>query len=136
MPQATNIVVKNGASTPVDKTFALITPAAGYGGIAEWALKEGGAEVAFPRLTFTARDISQSQRRRAQLKIRLPATYTDATTQQPALLAVAEANIEITMPHAFPESLKPDFIAFVKNVVSTTLMSGTDGALKDAVPLT
>lgn len=136
MPQAITFTIKNGAATPVDKTFTLISPAAGYGGIADWALKEGASEVAFPRVTYSARDVAQSQRRKASLKIRVPATYLDQQTQQPALLAVAEANVDITMPHGFPESLKADFIAYVKNTVSAALFSGTDGALKDAVPLT
>lgn len=29
MPQATDLVIKNGAGTPVDKTFTLMAPAAG-----------------------------------------------------------------------------------------------------------
>lgn len=136
MPQATNFTIKNGAATPVDKTFTLISPAAGYGGVADWRLKEGGAEVEFPSVTYTARDISQSQRRKAQMKIRVPAVYTDQITQQPALLNFAEANVEITMPMGYPENQKADFIAFVKNSIAHAMFSGADGALRDAVPLT
>ena len=41
MPQAIDIVIYNGASTPVEKTFTLIAPAAGDGSYANWRLKEG-----------------------------------------------------------------------------------------------
>lgn len=136
MPQATSFTIKNGASTPVDKTFSLISPAAGYGGVADWRLKEGGSEIAFPAVTYTARDVSQSQRRKAQMKIRVPAVYIDQATQQPALLNFAEANLEVTLPHGFPESQKADFIAFVKHSIAHVMFSGPDGALRDAVPLT
>lgn len=136
MPQATDIIVNNGAATPVAKTFSLITPMAGYGGIAEWMLKEGSSQVAFPRVTYTARDITSSSRRKCQIKVRLPAVYTDAVTGMPVLLSAAEFNGEVTMPHGFPEAAKADFIAYVKNVISHTLISGSTGALKDAVPLT
>lgn len=36
MPQATDLVIKNAAGT--DKTFTLITPAAGYGSLAQLSL--------------------------------------------------------------------------------------------------
>lgn len=136
MPQATDIIVNNGAATPVAKTFSLVAPMSGYGGIAEWLNKEGGSQIAFPKITYTARDITSSSRRKCQIKVRLPATYIDPTTGMPALLATAEFNGEVTMPHAFPEANKADFIAFVKNVISHALMSGSTGALKDATPLT
>lgn len=46
MPQAINLTIDDETATP--KTFELISPAAGDGSIAEWALKEGTISSVFP----------------------------------------------------------------------------------------
>lgn len=39
MPSAVDIIIDNGAETPVAKTFKLVAPAAGEGSYANWRLK-------------------------------------------------------------------------------------------------
>lgn len=54
MPQATDLVINNGAGTPVAKTFTLMAPAAGDNSLASWALKEGTISSVFPKITALA----------------------------------------------------------------------------------
>ena len=69
MPQATDLIIKNAANQ--DKTFALITPAAGDGGVARWALKEGTISSVFPTITSSATATSRNARN-AHIKIHTP----------------------------------------------------------------
>lgn len=121
MPQATNLVVKNGAATPIDKTFALITPAAGDGGVARWALKEGAISSVFP--TFTAQsNATTNASRKLTTKLRVPSSYTDSVTGRTLVGSGAEANVTVSVPNDFPEALKNDFVAFVTNILTTALL--------------
>lgn len=118
MPQAVNIVVNN--ATAVSKTFALISPAAGDGGVAMWALREGTISSVFPTVTASAARTNNSSRK-LQMKIRLPSSYSDSVTGRTAVASAAEANIAISMPGDYPEALKADFVAYVTNVLATPL---------------
>lgn len=132
MPQATDLVIKNGAATPVDKTFTLISPAAGDGSVAEWALKEGSISSVFPRLTASSSKNGNSSRSVA-IKFRLPSSYTDTVTGLTMVNSSAEANVKVVVPNDFPESLKGDFVAFLTNSLSHALIKAV---IKDASPAT
>lgn len=130
MPQATNLVIKNAAA--VDKTFALLTPAAGDKGIAEWALKEGLISSIFPRLTAEAHRTNNASRK-ANLKLRVPSSYTDAVTGLTKVGSSFEAHISVSVPDDFPEALRDDAAAFVTNGLKTTLLTAL---IRDAYPAT
>lgn len=131
MPQATNLVVKNGASTPVDKTFTLISPAAGDGGIASWALKEGVISAVFPQLTASA--TSSQTARKLKVKLRVPSSFTDNVTGRTLVASRAEMNVDFTVPADYPELQKDDFVAFAINLLSTNLLKSM---IRDAYPAT
>ncbi len=133
MPQATDLVVNNGAGTPVAKTFSLISPAAGYNSVAEWALKEGVISSVFPKFTAMASDNRQNNSKKLQLKLRMPSSYTDTVTGLTAVASAFEFNANITVPNDFPEALKADAVAFVANLLSSTLVKAL---VRDAVPAT
>lgn len=135
MPAATDLVVKNG--TGEDKTFSLLSPAAGYGTPAEWALKEGVISAVFPRLTVLAR---ASQRaagsgtgRHLSIKFRMPSSYTDAVTGRTLVASAWEFNAAVAVPTDFPENLKGDAVAFTTNALKTALI---EALMKDALPAT
>lgn len=132
MPQATDLVINNGAGTPVAKTFSLISPAAGDGGIAEWALKEGTISAVFPRITASAAKTNNSSRN-AKFKFRMPSSYTDAVTGLSNVGSSAEMNATVTVPNDFPETLKADFVAFATNLFQQALIKAM---MRDAVPAT
>lgn len=132
MPQAANIVVKNGASSPVDKTFELISPAAGDGGIGRWYLKEGAILGAFPLLTVSSTPTS-NRSRVVKLKIRVPSSYTEAATGKTIVGPAVEGNLTVSVPDDYPESNKNDAVAYISNLIGHQLIKS---ALRDAVPLT
>lgn len=122
MPIAADLVVNNGASTPMSKTFTLLAPASGNGGIAEWALKEGTISTIFPKFTASANVNNSSSSRNVKLKFRLPSSYTDSVTGLTSVSSSFEGNVSVTVPNDFPESLKNDAVAFFTNLLSTTLV--------------
>lgn len=131
MPQAADITVKNGAGTPIDKTFSLISPAAGDSGIAMWALKEGAISGVFPQLTAQARVTKTS--RVLKVKFRLPSSFTESVTGRTMVGSRAEMNVDFTVPEDFPEALKSDYVAFSVNLLNSTLLKSM---IRDAYPAT
>lgn len=132
MPNASDLVVNNGAIDPVAKTFTLISPSAGDGGLATWALKEGTISTVFPRFTASARSIN-GRARSAKLKLSLPASYTDNVTGLTSVNTKAELIVTVNMPDDFPEALKDDFTAFSKNLMADSYVQSL---LRDALSAT
>lgn len=130
MPQAIDLVINNGAGTPVAKTFTLLTPSAGDGSIAEWALKEGAISAVFPRITSTAQRTGNGSRN-VKIKLRVPSSYTDTVTGKTLVGSAFEFNGTASVPDDFPEALKSDATAFVKNLVAHALVQAM---MRDAVP--
>lgn len=131
MPQATDLTIKNAAN--VDKTFALLTPASGDGGVARWALKEGTISSVFPSITCSAVANPSRDSRAAHIKIHVPSSYTDSVTGKTNVDTGAEVNVKVAMPNTFPEANKPDFVAYVTNAINTALLKAV---IKDALPAT
>lgn len=132
MPQAADIVLNNGAGTPVPKTFTLLTPAAGDGANAEWALKEGTISSVFPKLTAQARRTGV-QSRKSHIKLRIPSSYTDTVTGLTKVGSAWEANVEVSVPDDFPEALKNDALAFTVNAVQNVIIKAM---MRDGLPAT
>lgn len=132
MPQAVDLNVKNGATPPVDKTFTLISPAAGDGGIAKWALKEGVISSVFPTYTLSA-EATKNNSRKARGNIHVPSSYTDTVTGRTFVASGADFNFSASVPNDFPENLKADWVAYVTNLVNHAL---TKAVIRDAVPAT
>ncbi len=135
MPQATDLTVQNGAPTPADKTFSLLTPASGYGSIAEWALKEGVISSVFPRLTAAARPSNNSKApaKVLQIKLRVPSSYQDAVTGLTNVNSAFEMNATVSVPDDFPEDKKADAVAYATNLLATDLLREM---MKDGAPAT
>lgn len=132
MPQAVNLVLNNGATTPVAKTFHLISPAAGDGGVATWALKEGVISSVFPRLTAAAARTNNASRK-LTVKFRLPSSYTESVTGRTMVGSAAEMNATFSIPGDFPEALKGDFVAFATNALRSALFQEM---IRDAINAT
>lgn len=132
MPHAIDLVINNGAGTPVAKTFSLISPAAGDGGIAEWALKEGSISAVFPRITASAQKTSHNSRN-LKVKFRMPSSFTDSVTGLTNVGSAAEVNATVAVPNDFPETLKADFVAFSVNLFQQALIKAM---MRDATPAT
>lgn len=129
MPQAQDLIVQNGKA--VDKTFTLVSPAAGDGGVAQWALKEGTISAVFP--AFTCSSSSRSKGRNLKLKFTHPSSYTDAVTGLTMVNNRAEINVSVSIPSDFPEASKDDFVAFSVNLLNDAFVKSL---IRDAVPAT
>lgn len=132
MPQAENLVLKNAAGT--DKTFTLIAPAAGYGGVAEWALKEGTISSVFPKVTAMARKGASVAGRPpssiVQQKLRVPSSYTDTVTGLTSVSSAFDFQIHVSVPADFPEALKADAVAYASNLAQNAIIKAmwSDGS--------
>lgn len=130
MPQAANIVVKNASG--VDKTFTLLTPAAGYGQTAEWALKEGATSVAYPTFGLAASK-TQNRSRKTVVKARKPATYSSVSTGLPVVSSSMEFNGSVSVPDDFPDDQKDDAIAYFTGLFASALAKA---CARDGLPAT
>lgn len=130
MPQAIDLSIANAAN--VAKTFSLLAPAAGHGGMAEWALKEGLNSTVFPRLTAVA-NATTNRSRNLKLKFRLPSSYTDPASGLVKTGSAFEFNGTASVPDDFPESLKADAVAYTKNIVAHALIQSM---MRDGLPAT
>lgn len=126
MPQAANIVIKNGASTPVDKTFSLLAPSAGFDSVAQWALKEGTISSVFPQITASVRSARRVSGRAGskviETKLVIPSSYTDSVTGLTSVSSRYESVTRTTVPDDFPESLMADAVAFTANLANVALI--------------
>lgn len=130
MPQATNLTVKNAANA--DKTFTLLNPAAGSGGIAEWALREGTISSVFPKLTAMARPTKNASNV-AHIKFKVPSSYTDTVTGLTNVGSAFELNVTASVPDDFPEAIKDDCVALACNIINHVMIRAM---IRDAVSAT
>ncbi len=131
MPQAVALVLANGASTPVNKTFNLDSPSAGFGSVASWSLREGTISKVFPKITSAAQ--AGNDRNKVNAILTVPSSYTDAVTGLTQVGSAFQFKLEVTVPKDFPESLKPDALAFSKNLVANALIQSM---MQDGLPAT
>jgi hypothetical protein len=136
MPQAADIVVNNGAGTPVAKTFTLQVPAAGIGSEARWELMEGTNPSVFPKMSAILRNDQSVKGYSSVFKLNFPASYTDTTTGLVKPLSSAEFVGTVKMPDDWPEAVKADFAAYVANTMNLAIFKGPGGFLRGRVAFT
>lgn len=132
MPQAADIVLANGAGSPVNKTFTLYNPSAGDNSVATWKLKEGDIASVFPLITTSARATGNNSRK-MQGKLRIPSSYTDSVTGLTKVGSGFEFDFSASIPDDYPEDLKADAIAFSKNLIANAIIQAM---IRDGVPAT
>lgn len=138
---ATDLSLKDATNTA--RTFTLLTPASGYGQLAEWAYKVGPIATVFPRLTAMARNVVNTQRARASggrqtaqeknvtLKLVVPSSYMDTVTGLTNVGSAMEFTTSVRIPADFPEDKKADAVSFHKEAVATALIQAM---FKDGTP--
>lgn len=120
MPQQSAIVVKDVDGT-TDVTFATITPAAGNGGVAEWALKEGGSPAGYVKLTLVS-DRTGVPGRRNRMKMQVPVSWVDADTGLRIRGKFVEFDGTFTVPDEVPDAVRARAQALIGNVVKSAHM--------------
>lgn len=131
MPAAANMTLNNAAA--VAKTFTLLSPSAGLGSNAEWALMEGAIVGVYPRITSQARVNTQGKSRISQHKVRVPYGYTDSTTGTTKAGSAFEANVTVTVPDDFPAANRADAVAYIVNYFANAI---TKAVMQDGLPAT
>lgn len=114
------MTIKNAAN--VDKTFTLLTPAAGYGTPADWALKEGATSVVWPTFSISAERQRANKVRKVRASFRLPATYVSITTGLPVVSSTVDVQVLYALPDDFPDDQKDDAVAYFKNLMGNPLV--------------
>lgn len=132
MPAIQNLVVKNGAATPVDVTFTAVTPSAGFGALAIFQQIAGAARSMYNTFTvMVSRNAAGTTI--TKTKLTMPAHYVDPVTSLPVLLSKAEVNVDIRVPKDFPVADLDNLAAFAGNLISTTLLKDV---VKTGTPVT
>lgn len=117
---ATNLVVKNAAG--VDKTFTVITPAAGDGSIAEWQdLTAGLTPSVRPAITYSTRRNGNAARK-GDFKVVVPVGFTNPDTGLVERVVRWEADVRLTVPDNCPDTVCADGAAFVGNALALTVI--------------
>lgn len=119
MPQAADITVKNAADE--DKVFTLLAPAAGFGGLATWALKEGPTSNVFPGFTAQALQTNQGGIR-CHFRIKVPAYYVNVDTGLPVVQNAVEWHLTGIVPSEYPQAQIDDSVAYATNLIRSTIV--------------
>lgn len=124
MPQATQTLVVKDASLN-DVTYDLVTPAAGYGAVAEYASKVGATvRGAYKRFTILVRDSKGPKASKiTQMKATMPFMRVDLLSSSEVVAGRAEMNVTVTIPADFPVSKLEDFVATSQNLLKTALVT-------------
>lgn len=124
MPQAPQTLVVEDANQN-GVTYDLITPAAGYGAVAEYASKLGATvRGAYKRFTILVRDSKGPKASKiTQIKATMPFMRTDLLSGTELVAGRAEMNITVTIPADFPVSKLNDFVVTSQNLLKTALVT-------------
>lgn len=123
MAAQSNLVLNNGASTPVAKTF---TPLSGFGGASQpavWLLKEGVSPMAYARVEVGMRRNGNGTTK-IHTKVIVPYVVNDPATG-PRLVSKAIYDSQsggFTIPENATIDQINDLEAFVKNLHASTML--------------
>lgn len=128
MPAIANIVINDGATTPVAHTFS---PDGFTGEMCEFHDKIGGISIGYPKIT--AKSVSPSRTSKmykVTYKIVLPVLETISGTSSngfapaPTLAYSLEANMTFISPQRSTLQNRVDVLAFAKNLLADASTTG------------
>lgn len=128
MPAFGNIVINDGATTPVAHTFAPRTIDAK--GVAFHDDRAGGVSIGYPTISISSvAPTATSKMYKVRAKVTLPVleNVTGSTssgfTPAPTLAYTLTANLEFITPARCSQQNRKDLLAFVKNLLSHATMT-------------
>lgn len=124
MPQAQNITVKDGASTPADTQFTLMTPAAGNSPAVWNAKSKGPVTAAQPKLEISSQGFKNGRTagRKVTLTLRVPA-WSIAADQSLNISDAYFARVDVTVPDRVAASFRADGAAFIGNLIANAIIA-------------
>lgn len=127
MAAISNIVINDGAATPVAHTFG---PAFNDGVLSKWNDRSGGVVAGFAELSLGAKlpqNGSQVQRYTAKVSVPIleQTSPSTATGIQPAPTVgyTMLATVDIVLPVRATQQNRKDLLAFLKNYLATTVIT-------------
>lgn len=119
MPQATDIVIKNGSA--VDKTFGLATPAGSPGVPGQWFLREGANPSVHARILISSKKLTTGAGQKLSITLSVPSPVTngEGVVKSAANMVF---NIDAAVPDFVPDGVRDDAIAYVGNLLATNLV--------------
>lgn len=126
MPQAINITVKDGQSTPADTLFTLLTPAAGTNPAVWVARTKGPTTACQPRVDISSEGFKGGRRVRVTIKV---PSYTVGSDGKVSIEDAWHAAAAVTIPDRVPASFRADGAAYLANVLAAAIVkeSNIDG---------
>ncbi len=122
MPQAANITVKDGQSTPADTLFTLLTPSAGNFPAVWVARSKGPTTATQPRLESSSEGFKGGRRVRITIKVPYYVTGTDGKS---TFVDNYHVSSQVVIPDTIPAGFRADGAAYAGNLVTHALIKET-----------
>lgn len=122
MPQASNVTVKDGATTPADTLFTMIQPSGGNLPATYVAKSKGPSMSAVPKVMISATGTAKT--RETKLTFRTPfwVTGTDGVTK---VIDSAFTEVKTVLPESVPDAVRKDHQAYVANFLDNVQVQET-----------
>jgi len=127
MPAIGNIVINDGAATPVAHTFA---PVAVNGDLASYADRSGGISVGYPTITASLAAPSKTSRLyKARIKVVMPVLETISNSTMSGIAPAPTKAYDITadmtflMPERSTLQDRKNILAFAKNLLANAVVT-------------
>lgn len=119
MPAIGNIVINDGAATPVSHTFGVVTT---DGKLASFADRAGGVPAEFPLIRISSTTPAGSQRFfRVEMSISMPKSAVDPQTGKSYIARQTQSRVIFTLPETGLLQERKDVLAFTKNLLGLSL---------------
>ena len=125
MPAMADIVLKNGAATPVDKTFKAKSV---VGTLAKWEQRDAGVPIGYIRLSLETKDSPST--RRVKVSVSKPALEAVSGSSPtgfvpaPTLAYTMQASADFTMSTRASSAEKADLLAYLTNALADAIFKG------------
>lgn len=114
-----NLIIKNGASTPVDKTFEAQISQNGETEAARWFERTSGVYAGFLKYSLLVRR-GNGANGSTKVVINLQQPKMITADGQQVLQHTSLAKVEFTIPDTATLDERKDLLAFIKNSLATT----------------
>lgn len=120
MTQLADIIVKNGAATPVDVTYAAFVPQSGQNG-ATWYYKPAGSSRAeYHRMVLLTRRSGSNQATKSTVNITVP-VFADQSGVRVKSYQIP-IKFEVVMPDGVTDAVAKDVIVTAINLLGSNLV--------------
>lgn len=125
MTAMADIVLKNGAATPVDKTFKAKSV---VGSLARWENRDAGVPIGYIRLALETKDSASTRR----VKVNVSRPTLEAVSganpsgyvPAPNVAYTMQGSAEFTLSNRASDAEKADLLAFLYNALANAIFKG------------